>query len=750
MIVGLSIHFSNNWSLWAVLLATVVLSVICILWTRRAMQEVAKHWRGVLFALRWLSLLLLLGFIANPVLSYRAYWTKKGGVAILLDTSHSMSIKDSVGGASRFDASKSFLLDSQKDFIKRIAEHNDPYTYVFDRACAPTTVERLKDLAQPQGAETHLAAALQAIARQRQPQNLTSVVMITDGQDNGSDNPQDVARSLGLPIYAIGVGKQEGQDKPPDRRVVAARANPIAVRGADSIVRVTLQHDGFAGEVVNLQLTDEGKAIASQQVALSDTPSQEVPLTFKPQIKGQRTYQVSIPHNARDTREANDQLEFSVFVSDSKINLLYLEGTLRWEYKFFKRFLEQDPQLEPTFVILTGGSNISIQGNTKIKLDGGLPGPLEELAKFDAIIIGDVPKDFFGDAALARLEKYVSEKGGGVLFMSGFHTMQSGEYKRTPMENLIPVEIKTLKSRPPATPATLSITAMGRSHDVLVGLETLINGRKVSNAYTTGRAKPGALTLVEQQLSGGLREPLLVAETYGAGRTMLLAADRLYEWDFGAGSAASKTSKGLAGQSGAQRLWGQMTLWLSRQDIKGEENGPLVSTYTDQTYYEPGEMVSVNVRPNDRAVGDAKLSINVSIFSGDRKVADVPISSAGGNPLLRGSLRPPGEGFYRAQVSATAGKKQTKVDLKFSVGAPIKEMEVTRLDEDMLRGLAQQTNGGYYTLVKADEILDRIRGQEARVEQRKEIPLINSGICFGLFIVITFVEWTLRRKQQLI
>ena len=90
------------------------------------------------------------------------------------------------------------------------------------------------------------------------------------------------------------------------------------------------------------------------------------------------------------------------------------------------------------------------------------------------------------------------------------------------------------------------------------------------------------------------------------------------------------------------------------------------------------------------------------------------------------------------------------MDLKFSVGAPVKEMEVTRLDEDMLRGLAQQTNGGYYTLVNADEILTRLRAQEARVEQRKEVPLINSGYCFGLFIIITFIEWTLRRKQQMI
>ena len=100
MIVGLSIHFANNWSLWAVLLATIVLSAVCMFWTRRAMREVATHWRGILFALRWASLLLLIAFIANPVLSYRSFWTKQGGVAVLFDTSRSMSIHDSIGGAS--------------------------------------------------------------------------------------------------------------------------------------------------------------------------------------------------------------------------------------------------------------------------------------------------------------------------------------------------------------------------------------------------------------------------------------------------------------------------------------------------------------------------------------------------------------------------------------------------------------------------------------------------------------------------
>ena len=750
MITDLSIHFTNDWALWAVLAATLGLSLACLAWTRRALGAVEPRWTWIFFVLKWLSLLLLIGFLVNPVLSYRIFRTRRAGVAILVDTSRSMSVKDSLGGASRFDAAKGLLFDSNSNFLSRLGEIADPYFYVFDTAAAPVPAERLRAANSAEGNASNLATALNAVARQRTAQNLIGLVLLSDGQDNGGEDPQVAATQTALPVYSVGVGKKDETKNRIDRRLTAVRTNPVVARNAEAVARVTVEHDGFAGDVVDLQMLDEGTVVAAQRVVLSDKGSQEADLTYKPARKGQRTYRVEIPHAPADAIPENDALEFSVLVSDTKIKLLYVEGALRWEYKFFKRFLETDPSIEPAFIIRTGGNKISMTGVENVRLEGGLPTPLDALGEFKVVIIGDVDKNLLSPAALGRLQSYVSDKGGGVLFLAGYHTMLSGEFKDTPLDKLLPVQIRTSSTRPPARPATLRPTALGRSHDVLIGLAGLIDGRKVTNAYSVGKPKPGATELIEQRSeAGGGAEPLLVAQTYGKGRAMMLAADRLWQWDFAAGDAKTSVAD-AARRSGASRLWGQMTRWLAQQEIEGEVTDPLVTAYTDQTYYQPGEAVTVNVNPNIRAIGKDKLDLDAALYSGDRKIASIPMQAAGDGKVLRGSARPPADGACRIEVKATAGEKTSSVDLKFNVGKPYKEMEQMGLNEDLLRGLAQQTNGGYYSLMNAGEILQRIQAGKTQTEHRAEIPLVNSWACFFLFLILVFAEWSLRRRKQLI
>lgn len=748
MIPDIGIHFHNNWSGWAILLGALVLSLVCLFWVRRALGVVRKRWVWTFFVLRWLALLMVVAFLVNPVLSYRSFRSRRGGVAILVDTSRSMETRDSLGGASRFAAAKAFLFGDQRRFFERLTENYDPHLFVFDVAPAETRSDKFRQLDEPRGDGTMLASAIKGVSRRQSQLNLMGLVLLSDGQDNGREDPVEAARQSALPVYAVGVGKQTAPKRFQDRRLVAVKTNPIAVRNAESVARVTLEHEGFAGEVIDVRLMDGELVMATERVALGDETTKEVRLTFRPTEKGQRTYRVSLPNDPRDETKDNDALEFSVLVSDSKIRLLYVEGRLRWEYKFFKRFLEQDAAVEPGFIIHTGGANVSMQSERPIPLDGNLPGPMDELRKFDVIVLGDIPKDFFSDAAVRRLEQYVADEGGSVFFIAGYHTMLSGEYRRTPMETLLPVQMKALRTPPEATPATILVSSLGRGHDILTGLASLLDNRRVSNAVAMGAPKPGAMTLLEQRpVDGGAKSPLLVAQTTGEGRTAALATDRLYEWDFG-DVGGRKGDEG--GTSAAQRLWGQLTRWLARQDIEGEKEGPLFAAYTDQTYYQPNERVTINAQINPKAVGANKLVLDATVYRGERKVAVTPMSPTADGQRFRGAMTPPGDGFYRVELKGTAGDRTTAAELKFNVGAPSREMQNTRLNEGLLRSLAQQTNGGYYSLLEAEDILTRIRNQTMQVEQRKEQPLVDSPWAFGVFLMLAFAEWTLRRRKQLI
>jgi len=110
------IQFTNNWSFWVVFLGALVLSLLCLYWTRRALGTVGRRWNWIFFWLRWAALVLLIAFLVNPVLSYRSFRIKRGGVAVLLDTSRSMAVRDSIGGAARLDAA-----------CKRALAHDSPH-----------------------------------------------------------------------------------------------------------------------------------------------------------------------------------------------------------------------------------------------------------------------------------------------------------------------------------------------------------------------------------------------------------------------------------------------------------------------------------------------------------------------------------------------------------------------------------------------------------------------------------------------
>ena len=83
----------------------------------------------------------------------------------------------------------------------------------------------------------------------------------------------------------------------------------------------------------------------------------------------------------------------------------------------------------------------------------------EDLFKYDVVIFGDVNPTLLGPNVMRNLHEFVTEKGGGLVFISGLRFTPDA-YRDTPLAALLPLEFD---GAAPGTP----ITGRGEGFQVL-------------------------------------------------------------------------------------------------------------------------------------------------------------------------------------------------------------------------------------------------------------------------------------------
>jgi len=106
----------------------------------------------------------------------------------------------------------------------------------------------------------------------------------------------------------------------------------------------------------------------------------------------------------------------------------------RWKFRGFGQTNEDTERYDqPVLVRL----------NTKdeAELKGGFPKTAEELYQYHAIVIDDLEADFFTRDQMTLVQKFVSERGGGVLMLGGAESFREGNYAGTPIASMLPVYV---------------------------------------------------------------------------------------------------------------------------------------------------------------------------------------------------------------------------------------------------------------------------------------------------------------------
>ena len=130
----------NSWSFSPVggtgFTVAVALGLVLVMLVGPATDRISRKKRLSLFVLRCATAILLLLIMCRPTLVATVTERIPGSLVLLLDNSRSMQIADSLNNASRWNALKAVLADSQEQ-LSELSDTWDLKIYQFDESTKP-------------------------------------------------------------------------------------------------------------------------------------------------------------------------------------------------------------------------------------------------------------------------------------------------------------------------------------------------------------------------------------------------------------------------------------------------------------------------------------------------------------------------------------------------------------------------------------------------------------------------------------
>lgn len=771
-----------------VVVAAFVAAFVLTVFLYRRRQGLPFGIRMVLALFRLLALCLIVAVLFEPTATVKQTHTEKRRLPILVDVSQSMSVKDqrkrsedigeaavalgilplsstpedvkrsavsldgkqreAIASASRLDLATSLLSKSAREMLESIGEDLDVSYHAFGE-----TMHRLGDgkndslaALQADSPETSIGGALEALAKTERGAPLAGIVLLSDGLDTSSRRAEAVVRDLGIrgiPVYTVPVGIAD----PDDVSIRNVIMQDVAFTGDKVPVRVQLQSKGYEKRTADLTVSLNGRGVARQSVTF-EGGLQFVDIFFNVDVaeRGAARIGVEIEAFSDEATAANNRVERSVRVVNEKINVLCIEGSARWEFRYLRAMLKRDPRINATFIGTRSQPELAQNSSEYI---AAFPEDREEAFSYDLVILGDVDSAFFSTEAFQRLDELVRERGGSLLMLCGAR-FAPASYAGTPVERMLPVKFDPDAEWEDVDESVYPVlTPEGRSSLVM----TLETGRDENDLVWSRVApldrippllapRPGATVLAElsDTQSRTDRYPLVAWQRYGTGKCMMMATDRLWLLRF-------KT-----GDKYHWRVWSQCVQFLTLSRLMGEHKR--IRLETDRVTYPVDGRVRLyaNLLDDDyEPLTQPGFEIEVSALDADGAAGDPqrvtlrPDKSTPG--LYEGYFSPPRAGGYR--VEANASDRPLSNSTEFQVADLRPELANTDMQIDHLRRIAELSGGEVLSALELQKLPALLNREPHTTSVRTDRPLWDNSLVALVLVGLLGFEWILRRRYDL-
>jgi len=773
---AVAIVLTDSGGLWMALLAAQIALAIGVFYSM-VYGYLGRARLAGLMALRCAAILALMLLLFKPALSILASPAgDRPRLPILVDRSGSMATTDDVNLPDRYHQCVAMLQAQQQ----RLGRSFRPLWYQFARSAGEAkSLDALAAMsAGGEGADgTDLAGAIRAAAGKGDSRNLAGIIIITDGIHNVGENVLDAGVEARVPVYAVAVGS--AADKLSARRNIelASIDAPLeAVANNVTTIAVAARVAGFATVPIELQIVEDGgqtpvdtrRLWTDQNVATLKTELKWTPRDDPASGAGQvRKLRISVPANAAEASADDNAGELHILLTEPRLRVLYVEGSMRPEYKYLKRLLMGDPNIRFLSLVRIAGNRFWAQGGAGAASLDRLPETEGDFKLFDVIILGDLDRTFMSRAQMEQFRKFVND-GGALLMLGGHNSFGPGGYAGTDVEAVLPVTCGPRSQPQEPTPFIPQLTAAGELHPIFAGVAPFFfgpAGRKpdeklptlepLLGCVTVPGAKPGAsvLAIHPTRLIDG--QPLVIAavQQFGAGRCAAVTADTTWQWD--------GPMRGMGRQSPYERFWGQLIRWLAGVATKSREAKPAVMIRPDKSFIRIGQgnvkVIALVQDDRGRPAENSQVTLTVTPVSSAGKAETLPMSPRAGEKLFEAEYAPTRDGRFKLEaVAIDAAAQRLGADAQQLIVMPF-SAETDRLgrNDALLEMLAEKTRGQKVDISGLPDLIDHIvqrmkdRGQLDEPAAASITPLFNFPVLFVAFVALLTTEWLLRRQWHL-
>ena len=702
-------------------------------------------------------------------------------IAVLADNSQGMTIRDAGSTTSRAEEMAEALKPIPGGWQEALDENFVIRRYTFDTRRRPTGEFDSLDF---KGRASSLIGSTRELGELFSGRPLAGILLFSDG--NATDGNAADVDSLGTlpPVYPVVMGTDS------DIRDISI-TNLVQVASPFEDAPVTIHCDltatGFGSDdPIEVRLLDpDGTVIETQSPVAAE--SMNLKFEVKPEALGVSFYTVEAgqvqppagqPVEAEATL-ANNRRIVAVERRREPYRILYVAGRPNWEYKFLKRALDDDPQVdlvgliriakrEPKFVFLGRGgesSNPLFKGfggddegerydkpilkrlNVKDEeeLKDGFPKSAAELFGYHAIILDDLESAFFMPHQRELIRRHVSERGGGFMMLGGQESFTQGGYENTPIAELLPVYLQRRGAVTPVDNLEFKLEREGRlsrwlrlrktEADEADRLDDMPRFRVLNQV---DRIKPGATVMASMLDKNGEKLPALVVQRYGHGKSAALLVGDMWRWQMA----------GDGKREDLPRAWRQIIRWLVA------EVPNRVQLDTKDLSDAAGLHRKLTVRARDaefKPLGFANVELSVLPGGDESKAVDLSVESGAETGAFESSYRLGEEGGYvaRAKVRDEAGQMIGEVEAGWASNPAADEYASLQPNVSLMEKLAERTGGDVLAVSDLAGWANELPMKKADVMKPFPTTLWHLPWMFAAALLLLVTEWWLRRRHWL-
>jgi hypothetical protein len=807
--------------LWLALLLLVVGAAGALVLYFRENARIGVARRVLLALLRTALIALVLALLLRPVLLAEFHGERPRAVVLLLDDTQSMKQQDrrlstrdrlrvaiarglvppttSLDDASalarvapgewrdpaRVELVRDVLGNGELKLIGGLRGRGPLQAFVFDGGLRGVEdgqlagdAAGLRGALQAAGEQTALADAIHELLVRTGAELPGAIVVMTDGRDNASkmtlEEAASACRDKGVPLFVYGVGSSEGgllQFK--DVGIARTLFVDPKPDGKDDPVEVPIRFRCRGFQKGALVVTfDLGGQVERREFPAREGEDLREVVTFVPRKGKEGPRELRATIELKGSPETRDEVRREVQVKNNRVKVLYVEDVPRREYKFIQPVLDRDRRVLARVFLVEGDPRLAEakpdpeSGSMFLdRFPEGFPAPSPrdpDKKPYDLLVLGDVPLKALGPKGAQAVQRFVKE-GGGLVVIAGRDHMP-GEYAKSELAEVLPVEVSASKAPPPpagttAQPFRPVLTYDGEGSGMLALADTQEENlrlwkeelwRYAQGFYwycPVGDLRPGATALVvhpERKVGRKPDErplPLLATHYYGKGEVLWLGVDETWRWRDGTGDRLTA------------RLWGQVVARLGLPHLLGNARRTQLEVMGPESVLgRPGavkaRVLGPKYDPLTRPAIEATL-VYLDARAGETRARGVQLKRVGRGQAgeYRGAL--PNEAPGRYELRVEEGQGVEGATLPFRVELPPRhEREQAPPAEEALRAAAATSGGKFYQEEDLHRLAADVPARLAPFAQRQEV-LLWGPLTLVLFVLLVTAEWVLRKFSNL-